>query len=168
MTYCDPTVLSRYLDGDLSTTERRRMNTHLRTCEACANELVRLRRLDDMLRVWGARRTPLPVAADRRIAEAVRQRHRKSRLRSFFAVGRMAPAAVGSSVAAVLLLLSVHMHVADPSRSASETAWITQQSSIKRQAAPLLKARRSSAILGGQVKVDAGTLGRPTDWTLLN
>jgi hypothetical protein len=60
------------------------------------------------------------------------------------------------------------MHGAYSARSASEIAWATQQSSIKRQAAPLLNARRSSAIQGGQMKVATGTLGRHNNSTVLD
>jgi anti-sigma factor RsiW len=168
MTCCDPNELSRYIDGDLPFPERGQINHHLRRCEACSRELARLREMDGVLRGWGARRSPLPVTADVRITQTVHGRRRAHRVWAFFAVGRMAPAAVGSSIAAVLVVLSVNMHGAYPTRSPSETAWATQQSSIKRQAAPLLKARRSSAILGGQVKVATGTLGRHTNSSELN
>jgi anti-sigma factor RsiW len=168
MTCCDSNTLSRYIDGDLGYSERGQINNHLRGCDTCSAELARLRRMDDVLRTWGGRRAPLPMAADMRITETVRRRRQAHRLRAFFAVGRMAPAAVGSSIAALLVLLSVNMHGAYPTRSPSETAWATQQSSIKRQAAPLLKARRSSAILGGQVNVASGTLGRHINSAELN
>lgn len=168
MNCCDSDVLSRYVDGDLPFTDRSRLNEHLRSCHACRIELARLRKLDDVIRAWGSQRTPLPVAADNRIAEMVRARPRVPAVRRIFALGRMTPAAVGSTIAAVLVLLSVNFHGPYPSRSASEIAWATQQSSIKRQAAPLLKARRSSAILGGQVNVSTGTLGRHFNATVLN
>lgn len=168
MTCCDPKALSLYVDGDLSFAKRGQINHHLRSCHACTGELKRLREMDDVLRTWGAQRTPLPSTADTRITETVRRRRHAHRARAFFGVSRMAPAAVGSSIAAVLVLLSVNMHGAYPTRSATETAWATQQSSIKRQAAPLLKARRSSAILGGQAKVATGTLGRHINTSELN
>ncbi len=168
MTCCDPNALSRYLDGELCISRRMEINEHLRACTACTQELARLRTLDQMVRVWGVTRAPLPAASDRRIKETVSLRRLAHRARAPFVLGRMAPAAVGSSIAALLVLLSVNMHGAYPTRSASEIAWATQQSSIKRQAAPLLKARRSSAILGGQVKVGNSTLGRHTNSTVLN
>jgi anti-sigma factor RsiW len=165
---CDSTTLSRYLDGELSVVERGKITSHLRGCSACSRELARLRELDDVLRVWGAHRAPLPAATDLRITRTVRRRRMAHGVKSFFGVGRMAPAAVGSSIAALLVLLSVNLHGVYPTRSASETAWATQQSSIKRQAAPLLKARRSSAILGGQAKVATETLGRHINTSVLN
>ena len=168
MTCCDPSELSRYVDGDLPFSVRNRVNEHLGTCRICRAELARLRKLDDVIRRWGAQRTPLPVSADNRITETVRQHRRVARVRRIFALGRMTPAAVGSSIAAVLVLLSVNMHGPYPARSASDIAWATQQSSIKRQAAPLLKARRSSAILGGQVNVSTGALGRHFNSSVLN
>jgi anti-sigma factor RsiW len=168
MTCCDPTTLSRYVDGDLSPLERAHFNGHLKTCRICTLEVIRLRKMDDILRTWGAQRAPLPVAADSRITETVRRRRRANTVRAFLSVSRMTPAAVGSTIAAVLVLLSVNMHGAYSARSASEIAWATQQSSIKRQAAPLLNARRSSAIQGGQVKVATGTLGRHTNSTVLD
>lgn len=168
MTCCDQDALSRYLDGELSLHERGQVNGHISTCETCAREVARLRAMDDMLRIWGAHRSPVPAAAERRIVETVRRRRGSSTARRFLSASRMTPAAVGSSIAAVLVLLSVNMHGAYSSRSASEIAWASQQSSIKRQAAPLLKARRSSAIQGGQIKVGTGTLGRHSNSTVLD
>lgn len=168
MTCSDPAALSRYVDGELSLAERGRINGHLRSCSVCAREVVRLREMDDLLRTWGSHQAPLPPIADARIAATVRRRRQTSRLRTFLSVGRMTPAAVGSTIAAVLVLLSVNMRGAYSSRSASEVAWASQQSSIKRQAAPLLNARRSSAIQGGQAKVATGTLGRHTNSTVLD
>lgn len=168
MTCCDPIQLSRYVDGELSPPERGAVNVHLRSCTVCARHVAELREMNDVLRAWGAHRTALPLSAELRIRDTVLQRRASHRFRSLLSFGRMTPAAVGSSIAAVLVLLSVNMHGAYPTRSASEVAWATQQSSIKRQAAPLLKARRSSAIQGGQVKVATGTLGRHSNSTVLN
>jgi anti-sigma factor RsiW len=168
MTCCDSNTLSRYIDGDLGYSERGQINRHLRKCNTCSGEVARLRQMDDVLRAWGGQRAPLPAAADKRITETVRRHRQARRVWAFFALGRMAPAAVGSSIAALLVLLSVNMHGAYPTRSPNETAWATQQSSIKRQAAPLLKARRSSAILGGQVNVATGTPGRRFNSAELN
>lgn len=168
MTCCAPEALSRYVDGELSIADRGQINRHLRVCVTCTRELTRLRELDDVLRTWGAQISPLPTSADLRITQTVQRRRDAPLLRGFSAISRMAPAAVGSSIAAVLVLLSVNLHSGYPTRSASEIAWATQQSSVKRQAAPLLKARRSSAILGGQVKVAPGTLGRHTNSSELN
>ncbi len=168
MTCCELDTLSRYVDGDLPPLERGRVNEHLSDCGSCRREVARLRALDDMLRAWGAHRAPLPSASEQRITDTVRRRHRSSTARKFLSASRMTPAAVGSSIAAVLVLLSVNMHAGYSSRSASEIAWASQQSSIKRQAAPLLKARRSSAIQGGQIKVGTGTLGRHSNSTVLD
>jgi anti-sigma factor RsiW len=168
MTCFDPAALSRYVDGELTPLERGQINGHLRGCATCAREVTRLREVDALLRAWGAQHAPLPLAADLRISQTVRRRRHASRLRTFLSVGRMSPAAVGSAIAAVLVLLSVNMRGAYSERSASEIAWATQQSSVKRQAAPLLNARRSSAIQGGQVKVATGTLGRHTNSTVLD
>jgi anti-sigma factor RsiW len=164
----DSNSLSRYLDGELSAAERGTINNHLQRCRTCSSELAHLREMDRVLRVWGAQRAPLPTSADLRITETVRRRRAAHRVKSFFRVGRMTPAAVGSSIAAVLVLLSVNLHGVYPTRSTNETAWATQQSSIKRQAAPLFKARRSSAILGGQAKASTETPGRRLSASTLN
>lgn len=168
MTNCDLDTLSRYIDGDLSPLDRGQVNGHLASCGYCSSEVARLRAMDDVLRAWGAHRAPVPAAAERRITDTVRRRRRSSTARRFLSASRMTPAAVGSTIAAVLVLLSVNMHGAYDTRSASEVAWASQQSSIKRQAAPLLKARRSSAIQGGQIKVGTGTLGRHINSTVLD
>ncbi|HEX6507483.1 MAG TPA: zf-HC2 domain-containing protein [Chloroflexota bacterium] len=152
---CDPEALSRYLDGDLGFTARQELNRHLRECRLCSNELAELRNIDNVLRTFGAKRTPLTGAADARITHAVQKRRQHGRFSSFLALSRMMPAAVGSSIAAVLVVLSVNMHQVYPAHSSADAAWARQQSSIKRQAAPLLKARQSAAILSGQVKSTA-------------
>ncbi len=168
MTCYEQDALSRYVDGELSPLERGHINGHLRSCSACSREIARLRAMDDILRAWGTRRAALPQAADKRINDTVRRRRQTGAVRTFLSVSRMTPAAVGSTIAAVLVLLSVNMHGAYSARSASEIAWASQQSSIKRQAAPLLKARRSSAIQGGQINVSTGTLGRHINSTILD
>lgn len=168
MTGCDSMLLSRLLDDDLTPEENVRLRAHVGACSHCARELESFKNVDAILRQWGAQRTPLPASADLRITETVRRRRGRNQLRSFFALGRMTPAAVGSTIAAVLVLLTVNMHGAFPARTPTETAWARQQSSIKRQAAPLLTARRSSAILGGQVKSGTGTLGRRINSSFLN
>ncbi len=160
MTTCDSLKLSRYVDGDLPPNERLSVNRHLRHCHRCTSELSDLREMDNVLRSWGARRAPAPETLDARIDRLVKLRGDRRPVKRVFALGRMMPAALGSSIAAVLVLLSVNLHGVSQSPSASETAWANQQSSIKRQAAPLLAARRSSAILGGQSKTPTGTLGR--------
>jgi anti-sigma factor RsiW len=156
---CDLSALSRYLDGELSFRRRQAVNEHLRECDRCSAHLDELRRMDNVLKTWGAKRAPLPASTDRRIACSVQGRPRRPYAR-FAAFSRMMPAAVGSSVAAILVLLTVNLHALEPMRPSSDAAWAAQQSSIKRHAAPLLKARQSSAILGGQVKSTSESLPR--------
>jgi anti-sigma factor RsiW len=147
MNACDVDILSRYLDGDLSLPARRDMDRHLSTCRQCAQELDALRRNDQMLWSWGLRRTPLPESVDQKIMRDVRKRRR---LGPLVAISRMMPAAVGTSIAAVLVLMSVTLSGQYAQRQASSaiSATKTTQNTIFKQSKPLLRKRGTMAIVG--------------------
>ena len=146
MTRCDLHALSLYLDAELSLPARRALDEHLRICAVCGQELEKLRRLDHVLHEWGSGRTPVPHDAEARILGSVERR----RLRPLLAFSRMMPAAVGSGIAALLILMSANL------------GWIYQnnggvvrtdrtmevQRIIEKQSTPLQNARRTSAMLG--------------------
>ena len=147
MNACDLDILSRYLDGDLSLPARRDMDRHLASCRDCAGELDALRRNDHMLWSWGLRRAQLPASVDQRIIRNVKKRRR---LGPLVAVSRMMPAAVGTTVAALLVVVSVTLtgqysqrtgNVALPSPN-------TEQRAIMKQSKPLIHNRRTQAIVG--------------------
>jgi anti-sigma factor RsiW len=147
MNACDVDVLSRYLDGDLSLPARRDMDRHLSTCQDCAAELDVLRRNDHVLWSWGLRRTPLPEAVEQKIMRDVGKR---KRLGPLVAISRMMPAAVGTSVAAMLVLVSVTLsgQYAQRQAGAALSASKTAQQTIHKQSKPLLRIRGTQAIVG--------------------
>ncbi len=154
MTYCDLDALSRYLDGDMSLPVRRETESHLGACVSCQEELQQLQRVDGILLHFGGASIPVPSAARQRMAGAVQRRRR---LAPLIAMSRMMPAAVGSSVAAVLVLLSVNMGILSHNRIAEQgnLAATPVLQHFAKQSAPLMKARRTSAMLGGQSLVQA-------------
>ncbi len=154
MTYCDLDALSRYLDGDMSLPIRREMESHLRGCASCGEELQQLQCADRILVHFGRASVPVPSTAGQRMVGAVQRRRR---LAPLIALSRMMPAAVGSSVAAVLVLLSVNMGILSHNRIGAQGNLASPPGlqHFAKQSAPLMKARRTSAMLGGQSLVEA-------------
>jgi len=154
MTACDLDALSRYLDGDMSLPIRREMDLHLQACESCREELQQLQRVDRILVDFGAASALVPPAAGQRMVGAVQRRRR---LAPLITLSRMMPAAVGSSVAALLVLLSVNMGMLSHNRLGGHgnLAATPALQHFAKQSAPLIKARRTSAMLGGQSLVEA-------------
>ena len=105
MISCDHDILSLYLDGALTLPQRVHLESHLRVCEACARELEVMRRIDLVVESWGAIRTPVPAATNQRVLRSV---ERKRRLGPLGDIGRMVPAAFGTGIAALLVLVSVN------------------------------------------------------------
>lgn len=150
MAACDVDSLSRYLDGDLSPRERHQLALHLRACPACRAELALLRRLDGTIVAWGAHRAPVPDETERRIQESVNAQRKVSR---FVAFSRMMPAAVGSSIAALLVLISANLGwLYQPASNLAQVDAAHVQRIVKSNSEPLQNARRLSAILGSQTQ----------------
>lgn len=146
MTSCDLDVLSLYLDGSLALPARVQLEDHLRRCRPCSDELELLGAMDRMLLSWGEVRTPVPGVTHDRIMRSV---DRKRRLVGVLSLGRMMPAAVGTSAAALLVLVTVNL--SGLYRNPASTPTPVQQNvpgKIVRQSAPLIHQRRTSAILG--------------------
>jgi anti-sigma factor RsiW len=156
MNRCDIDMLSLYLDGDMSLPARRRVELHLLECPECAGEVESLRQIDQMLVAWGASRTPVSPIEDARIVSAV---ERKRRLKPFHAASKIMPAAVGSSIAAMLVLLSVNTGFLYGNQTNQQQPAGTTIAArvIEKQSAPLLRARRSSAIMVGRTDVQINT-----------
>ncbi|MGI8968423.1 MAG: zf-HC2 domain-containing protein, partial [Chloroflexota bacterium] len=102
---CDFDLLSLYLEHGLTLPRRVRLEEHLRTCSTCRRELRELRRVDQVLSPWCALRSPVPASVENRVARSVRRRRR---LKPLFALSRVMPAAVGTTAAALLVLVSVN------------------------------------------------------------
>ena len=151
MTPCNVDMLSRYLDGELPLPDRHALDRHLAECEVCVANLDMLRRNDHLLRSWGRRRTRVPAALEQRIARDVGRRRRFGPLLAF---SKMMPAAVGTSVAALLVLLTASLTSPYSQRAetgaASPSAAIHQ--TIVRQSAPLIMNRRTQAIVAGRIQ----------------
>lgn len=146
---CDQATLSRYLDGDLTLPARRDLEHHLAGCDACRRDLAELRMVDELLGEWGSIQLPVSSVSDREVLSAV---ERRRRLAPLFALSRVTPAAVGSCIAAVLVFMTFNLagihqdRFAHPPGSQSATV----QTIIQKQSAPLLNARRGSAIAGAR------------------
>ncbi len=152
MNPCDVDLLSQYVDGGLMLPQRVALEHHLRLCSGCTEEVSRLLHIDRRLAGFGSVRTPLPVHVERRIASSI---EKKARVPSILSLSRMMPAAVGSSIAAVLVLLSVNLGVqygASPQPTATSRTPTTAHAIVK-QSAALIKLRRTSALIGGYATV---------------
>lgn len=145
MIRCDFSLLSRYLDAELSLPERRGVEIHLATCAACRSELEAIRRTDRMIWSWASRREPVPLATEDRILASTANR---SRLSSFIAFSRFMPAALGSSIAALLVFATVNTGIVNTPSASSRQAIGPSRSVLEKRSAPLVNARRVSAILG--------------------
>ncbi len=148
---CDFDLLSLYLEHGLTLPRRVRLEEHLRTCSTCRRELRELRRVDQVLSSWGAVRSPVPAPVENRVARSVRRRRR---LKPLFALSRVMPAAVGTTAAALLVLVSVNIGLlySAPGPGAVNTASAAVSPAIAKQSAALIRARRTSAIFGGELQ----------------
>jgi anti-sigma factor RsiW len=105
MKHCDTPTLSRYLDGELSLSKQRAVEEHLDHCPECTRGLDELRTVDAVVMRWSKRREILPLQTEMRILEAVERR----RLKPVRAFSRLLPAALGSSIAALLIAVSANV-----------------------------------------------------------
>ena len=147
---CDVDLLSRYLDGELMLPQRVALEQHLRICTPCAREMEELRRSDALVASLARAPRPIPVATEERIR---RSAARPRRLRPLTSISRMMPAAVGSSVAALLVLLTVNAGMLYRSSSPTpETPTVHQSATaIAKRSAALIKTRRAAAVFGSNV-----------------
>jgi anti-sigma factor RsiW len=148
--------LCRHADGELTLPDRRRLDEHLRVCNRCQKELNLVRRVDRVLGEWGQRREQVPAATEGRIIDSVSRPRRMPRV---FAWGKMTPAALGSSAAALLVLISVNFgsQYQNPSRIVSPTVSskspTTQVSSLTSRSGETARARLK-ARLSGMMNID--------------
>lgn len=105
MNHYDTFTLSRYLDGDLPLPARRGVEQHVERCLACRRELDVLCRVDQLVGSWASEQQLIPVRTELRILSSV---DRRRRLRPLISLSRMLPAAVGSSIAALLVVMSAN------------------------------------------------------------
>lgn len=145
MIRCDVSLLSRYLDAELTLPERRGVEIHLATCTRCRSELEAIQRTDRALRSWASRREPIPLTTEERVLASSEKR---SRVSSILALSRVMPAALGSSVAALLVLATVNAGIVNTPSVASRQTPGPSRSVLEKRSAPLVNARRVSAILG--------------------
>jgi predicted anti-sigma-YlaC factor YlaD len=147
MKICNFARLSQYVDGELTLPARLTLEEHLTECSTCRADVDRLRRVNRMLVTWGSQRDPLPSDTERRIFTSV---DRKNASRHIAALNKMMPAAMGSGVAAILVLLSANLGLAGHSSPAAPVATTatSMRQIIKQQTAALQRERRSEAILG--------------------
>lgn len=146
---CHPERLSRYLDGELPLPERRLLDCHLANCPPCAAEIELLRRNDRILWSFGRRRVAVPREVEERLASSVRRRRSLGPLLAF---SRMMPAAFGTTVAALLLLVSTNLSSSFGNRQSGGSTALpsTVQTRFVKQSAKLMLNRRTQAILAGR------------------
>lgn len=134
--------LCRYADGELTLRDSRGLVEHIRVCTRCQEELNIVRKVDRVLEGWGRRREQIPNSTESRIIESVSRPRRFPRV---FALGNMMPAALGSSVAALLVVISVNFgwQYQNPSRFGSPTASRSQATQVASLRAPS-KARQTA------------------------
>lgn len=147
MNHPDPDFLSRYLDGDLGLPVQLELERHFKCCPVCSGEIEQLRRVDVAVASLADRSVIMPVATDSRIRDSV---ERRRRLAPLFALSKMMPAAVGSSIAALLVLVSVNRGLMYPNGNFQppQAAHAQANPALVKQATPLRNARRASALLG--------------------
>ena len=110
---CDPTLLSAYVDSEVSAEQSRGMQAHLSACPECAAELVRMMALKRNLRTARDRYTPTAEfrrAISRQLASPPRRRWL-----------RFAAPAFASGLAAALLIFAVawNAHTRESARAAA-------------------------------------------------
>jgi predicted anti-sigma-YlaC factor YlaD len=150
MQQCDLSALSELLDGELSLPAQRDLQRHLRSCVGCRTELEALRRVDAVIGSWSLRADRIPPSTEARIQHSIERRRGLARVLAF---SRMMPAAVGSCIAAILVVMSANLgmlYQVKPNVTTQPSATSARQL-IQKQSVPLLNARRSSAILSGRV-----------------
>ncbi len=111
---CDLPVelLSGYLDGELDEQQRARVESHLKTCPACQEELEALRQIDEHVRnrVYEEPSREFVFTLNRRIMDKVRTAPR----RSFFKLTPIfAPAAAALLILAILINISPSKRIID-------------------------------------------------------
>jgi anti-sigma factor RsiW len=144
MSACDNDALSRFVDGELSPERYRQVAYHLRECSRCRAQLVEMRKVTQILQRWGNVRVPVPVHTEQRVRGTVERRRRFAPL---FALSRMTPAAVGSTIAALLVLVTVNLNGAYPGvHTQAQTS--ADRKTLQQQSRPLLYARAKSAVIG--------------------
>lgn len=120
------------------------MVRHLQTCPDCRREVTDLKRVNQALYSWGAVRRPIPAATEHRVRVSI---ERRRKLAPLFRLARFSPPAVGSSVAALLLLLMVNLGPVYQSAAPPAVAKAQVAPVIKRQAGPLQLARGRAAVV---------------------
>jgi len=146
---CNELLLSLYVDGEATLPQRRQVDLHIQQCASCRQALDDLTRINATLTEWGSRKRSVPVGADIRLARKLRRRRA---LRPILAVSKLTPAALGSAIAAVLVLASANSGLLLPKGSGGENIpYASVSSAIASQSSPLRNERRMSAVLGVRI-----------------
>jgi anti-sigma factor RsiW len=101
-------LISRYLDGEVAARTARWIEAHLAICMTCQREIELLRRLDRCIIRYGERTLAVPYRVEARILDDVAA-HRRTLLSRFVAISRLAPAALGTMLAALLLFVGANI-----------------------------------------------------------
>jgi anti-sigma factor RsiW len=144
---CDRHALSLYADGELSRERVGELTLHIAACQSCRQELIEIQRVNHILSSWGSVRQPVPTSTERRVHASV---ERRGRLSPVFRFSRLSPPAVGSSVAALVLLLTANLGSMYQAASPPRTPPAQVAHLIKRQSAPLQLARGRAAVVTTQ------------------
>jgi anti-sigma factor RsiW len=144
--HCSVEALSQYIDGELTLPDTQRIRRHLAECSPCSQELEALQRGDRVVRAWALRSVRVPDSVERRIS---RDLHRRRAFVPLVALSKVMPAAVGTSAAALLVLVSVSLGV--PYANRADNPGLSQQQvkkTVVKQSAQLIMNRRMQAVVG--------------------
>lgn len=144
---CDAEMLSRFVDGDVHGAQAHDVTQHVKTCASCRRELSDMRRVNHVLYAWGSVRRPVPAHTERRVRATI---ERRRRLGPILRLTRFSPPAVGSSIAALLLLVAINVGPLYQTAAPAQPTATQVAPVIKRQAAPLQLARRRAAVVTTQ------------------
>jgi anti-sigma factor RsiW len=156
--HCSVDALSCYIDGELTLPETQRVRRHVAECRRCSDELETLQRSDRIVRAWALRSVRVPESLEHRLSRDLRRRRRFGPL---VALSRVMPAAVGTSTAALLVLVSVTLGV--PYANRADNPGLSQQqvkNTVVKQSAQLIMNRRMQAVVGTRTSQTGVRSGR--------
>jgi anti-sigma factor RsiW len=157
---CNSDYLSLYVDGELPVSARVELEQHLSCCLGCAREVRSMRGHNRVLAQWGSRRQPLPPSTEAHIKDSLARRRRMSRIVS---LSRVMPAAMGSCVAALLVLASANLGILTrpaPALQVPQSAPAPTKLVREQQGDLLRRIRQSQAMLGRQTPPSVPSIRR--------
>lgn len=152
--------LEPYLRGDLRGAERSWLSAHLATCAACQQEALIMqdlsKQLGTALKTW-IDQGEMPPNVQHRLRAAVRRESRPAWPRW---------TAMGSAVAAALVLAVFLVQVGSPGPSTPGASWLVSISGLVQRPAPSLTWGTPTTATGKVVPVNSSSTGRGVSLTV--